>query len=93
MARPRRPPQPPVEDNRAGLDRWSGTLDSRVVRRSRKPWIGVPVAACTMALIPGAGAVTTFVGLVRDHNVDRSVLWLDYEAYAPLAEKALALTS
>ena len=39
---------------------------------------------------PGAGAVTTFVGLVRDHNLARTVLWLDYEAYAPLAEKALA---
>ena len=39
---------------------------------------------------PGAGAVTTFIGLVRDHNVGRTVLWLDYEAYAPLAEKALA---
>ena len=40
---------------------------------------------------PGAGAVTTFVGLVRDHNLNRQVLWLDYEAYGPLAEKALAL--
>ena len=39
---------------------------------------------------PGAGAVTTFVGLVRDHNQGRTVLWLDYEAYAPLADKALA---
>lgn len=40
---------------------------------------------------PGAGAVTTFVGLVRDHNQGRKVLFLDYEAYAPLAEKALAI--
>lgn len=40
---------------------------------------------------PGTGAVTTFVGLVRDHNLNRKVLWLDYEAYGPLAEKALAL--
>lgn len=39
---------------------------------------------------PGSGAVTTFVGLVRDHNQGRKVLFLDYEAYAPLAEKALA---
>jgi molybdopterin synthase catalytic subunit len=31
------------------------------------------------------GAVATFVGLVRDHNAGRKVLWLDYEAYAPLA--------
>ena len=58
MARRRRPPQPPVEDNRAGLDPRSGTLDSRMVRRSRKPWIGVLVATCTMAPIPVAGAVT-----------------------------------
>jgi hypothetical protein len=29
-----------------------------VVRRSRKPWIGVLVATCTMAPIPVAGAVT-----------------------------------
>ena len=40
---------------------------------------------------PGAGAVATFLGLVRDHNQGRRVLFLDYEAYAPLAEKALAL--
>lgn len=31
------------------------------------------------------GAVTTFVGLVRDHNLGRRVLWLEYEAYGPLA--------
>jgi molybdopterin synthase catalytic subunit len=31
------------------------------------------------------GAVATFVGLVRDHNLGRRVLWLEYEAYAPLA--------
>jgi len=36
----------------------------------------------------GDGAVATFVGLVRDHNAGRRVLWLDYEAYAPLALKA-----
>jgi molybdopterin synthase catalytic subunit len=36
----------------------------------------------------GDGAVTTFVGLVRDRNVGRTVLWLDYEAFAPLALKA-----
>jgi molybdopterin synthase catalytic subunit len=34
------------------------------------------------------GAVATFVGLVRNHNGGRRVLWLDYEAYAPLAVKA-----
>jgi molybdopterin synthase catalytic subunit len=34
------------------------------------------------------GAIATFVGIVRDHNAGRRVLWLDYEAYAPLAVKA-----
>jgi molybdopterin synthase catalytic subunit len=36
----------------------------------------------------GDGAVTTFVGLVRERNAGRQVLWLDYEAFAPLAVKA-----
>ena len=40
---------------------------------------------------PGSGAVASFVGLVRDHNLGRQVLWLDYEAYGPLAERALAI--
>ena len=37
----------------------------------------------------GIGAVTTFLGLVRDHNQGRRVLHLVYEAYEPLAERAL----
>jgi molybdopterin synthase catalytic subunit len=34
------------------------------------------------------GAVVTFLGLVRNHNVGRSVRHLEYEAYEPLALKA-----
>lgn len=37
----------------------------------------------------GAGAVATFVGLVRDHNQGRRVEYLHYEAYQALAAKAL----
>lgn len=38
---------------------------------------------------PGAhGAVTSFLGLVRASNLNRRVLRLEYEAYAPLALKA-----
>ncbi len=37
----------------------------------------------------GDGAVASFAGLVRDHNQGRRVLFLDYEAYEPLAVKAL----
>jgi molybdopterin synthase catalytic subunit len=38
----------------------------------------------------GDGAVASFAGLVRDHNQGRRVLFLEYEAYEPLAVKALA---
>lgn len=36
---------------------------------------------------PAAGACATFEGWVRNRNDGRVVLALDYEAYAPLAEK------
>ena len=39
----------------------------------------------------GDGAVATFAGLVRDHNLGRRVLFLEYEAYEALAVKALEL--
>jgi molybdopterin synthase catalytic subunit len=37
----------------------------------------------------GDGAVASFLGLVRDHNQGRRVSFLDYEAYVPLAVRAL----
>jgi molybdopterin synthase catalytic subunit len=36
------------------------------------------------------GAIATFCGVVRDHSDGRRVHRLDYEAYAPMAERALA---
>lgn len=44
------------------------------------PLIADAVAALVAA--PEAGAIVTFVGTVRNHARGRSVLWLDYEAYA-----------
>jgi molybdopterin synthase catalytic subunit len=44
-------------------------------------------AIASLVAGPDCGALTTFVGLVRDHNAGRRVLWLDYEAYAPLAQR------
>ena len=38
----------------------------------------------------GDGAVASFIGLVRDHNQGRQVSFLDYEAYEPLAVRALS---
>jgi molybdopterin synthase catalytic subunit len=36
------------------------------------------------------GAVVTFLGLVRNHNVGRRVRYLEYEAFEPLALKTFA---
>jgi molybdopterin synthase catalytic subunit len=36
----------------------------------------------------GHGAVVTFIGTVRESNLGRRVLWLEYEAYDELALKA-----
>lgn len=60
--------------------------------------MSVPLVAITTAVLdatalanavsadgPGLGAVTTFVGLVRDHNVGRRVHFLEYEAYDAMA--------
>ena len=40
--------------------------------------------------VPAAGAVVTFIGLVRDNQDGRAVLALEYEAYPAMAEKELA---
>jgi molybdopterin synthase catalytic subunit len=43
------------------------------------------------ALAPATGAegaVVTFVGVVRNHNLDRHVRYLEYEGYEPLAVRA-----
>jgi len=38
----------------------------------------------------GAGAVATFLGVVRDHSEGRPVTLLEYEAYGTMAESELA---
>ncbi len=39
------------------------------------------------------GAVVSFLGLVRNHNLGRSVRYLEYEGYEPLALRAFARIS
>ncbi len=46
-----------------------------------------PAALARMLPDARAGACVTFEGWVRDHNDGHPVRSLDYEAYAPLAEK------
>jgi molybdopterin synthase catalytic subunit len=64
--------------------------------------MGLPLVAVTAAPLDlpglmlaisdhttGDGAVVSFVGVVRDHNQGRRVSFLEYEAYEPLAVRAL----
>lgn len=48
-----------------------------------------PRAAEAVVADPATGATVTFTGTVRDHARGRAVTALDYEAYAPAAEKML----
>ena len=36
------------------------------------------------------GAIVLFHGVTRDHNEGRRVLWLEYEAYSPMAENTMS---
>ena len=52
------------------------------------PYVLDPDALVATVVAGGTGAdgaVTTFVGIVRDNNLDRRVSYLEYEAYEPLA--------
>ena len=50
----------------------------------------VDVAALVAAVAhAGAGAVATFVGVVRDLNEGAAVSGIDYEAYGPMADREL----
>ncbi len=44
---------------------------------------------CEASAVFEAGAEVLFFGVVRDHSQGRKVLYLDYEAYEPMAEKLL----
>lgn len=46
-------------------------------------------ALLTRAQAPGVGAVSLFLGTVRDLNDGRPVSGMEYEAYAPMAESEL----
>jgi molybdopterin synthase catalytic subunit len=59
-----------------------------MVRLNRDP---IDHAALTEAVRrPGCGAVVTFLGTVRDLTGDEVTVALEYEAYAPMAERQMA---
>lgn len=68
---------PPVSGGAPSMFRvQEGPIDAREVE--------------TLVLDPGAGAVVTFSGTVRDHGRGQRVSLLEYEAYAPAAERMMA---
>ena len=86
------------------LDPWPGPPSRsfrRLVAVLRPPdtcdWIALTdeslpgEAAAAWATVPGAGAVVTFAGVVRDHAEGRDgVEAMTYEAYADPAQRAMA---
>jgi MoaE-MoaD fusion protein len=48
-----------------------------------------PGAAIAEVTVPEAGAVATFIGTTRVHSRGRTVHYLDYEAYAGMAEDVM----
>jgi len=49
-----------------------------------------PVALIATVQTDAAGAVSLFAGVVRDHNLGRRVLFMEYDAYPPMAERKMA---
>jgi molybdopterin synthase catalytic subunit len=62
-------------------------MDVAAVAVTTDPLDIEPLVALVSA--DGDGAVVTFAGLVRNHNQGREVRFLEYEAYEPLAVRAL----
>jgi molybdopterin synthase catalytic subunit len=60
-----------------------GASVSRIALVDTPPEVGDAIASVSHA---GAGAVSVFVGVVRDRNAGRPVVALEYEAYASMAE-------
>jgi len=59
----------------------------------RAALVGVPIDLAAVAAevgAPGNGAVSLFVGTVRNENGGRAVDGIEYNAYAPMAERELA---
>ena len=48
-----------------------------------------PTALHNLVLSPQAGAVSLFVGVVRDNNLGRDVNYLEYDAYPAMAAKVM----
>ena len=69
---------PPVSGGAPGHERFKITADVLDIQ-----------ALHALVLAPAAGAISLFVGVVRDNNLGRDVDYLEYEAYPPMAVKKM----
>jgi len=65
----------------------SGGAEERFFRLTRDPISAAALAGQLRA--PKDGAVVTFEGIVRNHSRGRATLYLEYEAYEPMAIRKL----
>jgi MoaE-MoaD fusion protein len=75
-------------DEVAFLPPVSGGADPAAVAEDVFELVREPIAAGelpALARAPSCGAVATFDGIVRDHSGARRTLYLEYEAYEPMA--------
>lgn len=74
---------PPVSGGHDGSTSHNGSGPADFFLLTREP---IPTARLADALKTAAdGAVVVFEGIVRDHSGDRQTLYLEYEAYEPMA--------
>ncbi len=74
---------PPVSGGHDGSGSRNGNAPADFFVLTREP---IPTARLADELKAAAdGAVVVFEGIVRDHSADRRTLYLEYEAYEPMA--------
>ena len=78
----------PAEPGRPARGHAQGPGPADCIRIQSTP-LSVSEALAAVAG-PGTGGIAVFLGTVRNENEGRRVLWLEYDAYAEMAEPAMA---
>ncbi|MGH9790915.1 MAG: molybdenum cofactor biosynthesis protein MoaE [Candidatus Acidiferrales bacterium] len=71
----------------AGSSKATADTAAEIVELVREPIRAAELVAAVKT--PGAGAVVVFDGIVRDNSKGRATLYLEYEAYEPMALRTL----
>lgn len=79
---------PPVSGGHDGPRTGAGTFEHGSCRLTDRPLVSSAVVEAVEH--PGAGGLVTFVGNVRDASRGKTIEYLEYEAYGPMAVRAMA---